>query len=803
MNKCIKKIIFIFCLYVFSFGIIFAQNQDGQGVDRYALYVASNLGGEDRATLRYAGSDAEKLSQTMIELGGVKKQNSFVLIDSTKEEIDGAFRNITAIMNNAKENAKRVEFLFYYSGHSDENALLLGEEAYDYSELKAKISDIPSDVHVVVLDSCFSGNFIRAKGGTRQKSFLVDDSSVVKGHAYLSSSSETESSQESDDIEASYFTQALITGLRGAADTSGDNRVSLNELYYYAFNETLKQTETSAIGTQHPSFDITLVGSGDLVLTDISTAESVLVLPPETQGRFLVRTLEGKLAAEINKPHGTVMSLALPAGFYSVTLIGDEVTTQAQVKLAKNEVYTLNSNDHTKIALSQGVGKGEENVASTNRPTFEDDLKIENIAKQDELNKVAGTAPRYLTDEEIEAILNDDFVEFDDDEKEVFDFVRDLFSSSTSSNGNSLKFSDIGTNYLNCNMPKSNLDINIFSSNDGNKDGRIVISSIASINHCVQGIQLSGISSVAKSTVQGVQFSGISNVANKSMFGFQIAGISNVVNGKMQGFQITGISNVANDGMQGFQVSGIVNIAKGKFMGIQSSGLVNVAGDIQGYQTTGLVNVADKIQGVQASNFINIANEIKGVQFGVINIAKSNTGVAFGLINIVKDGIVDPAFYWENDDMFIQFQSGTNAFYTTFLAGTNENFAFDYGILGAGIGTRIGKGFLGLDIELLAKQLVNYSYVNDLSKIKTKDLDDFKNKYAEMVLPYMYPSGRLALNLRFGKNFGIFFSANADLQIVGENDKAFENRNTGNVKLHEFDNMSFKTHTSCSFGFKF
>ena len=191
MNKCVKKFILIFGFFAISLGIIFAQNQDGQGVERYALYVASNLGGEDRATLRYAGSDAEKLSQTMIELGGVKKQNSFVLIDSTKDEIDGAFRNITAIMNNAKENAKRVEFLFYYSGHSDENALLLGEEAYDYSELKAKISDIPSDVHVVVLDSCFSGNFIRAKGGTRQKSFLVDDSSVVKGHAYLSSSSET------------------------------------------------------------------------------------------------------------------------------------------------------------------------------------------------------------------------------------------------------------------------------------------------------------------------------------------------------------------------------------------------------------------------------------------------------------------------------------------------------------------------------------------------------------------------------------------------------------------------------------
>ena len=186
-----KKNIISILLIIFAIFAIFPQNQEGQGVERYALYIASNLGGEDRATLRYAGSDAEKLSETMIELGGVKKQNSFVLVDSTKAEIDGAFRNITAIINNSKSSAKRVEFLFYYSGHSDENALLLGEETYDYSELKAKISDVPSDVHVVVLDSCFSGNFIRAKGGSRQKSFLVDDSSVVKGHAYLSSSSET------------------------------------------------------------------------------------------------------------------------------------------------------------------------------------------------------------------------------------------------------------------------------------------------------------------------------------------------------------------------------------------------------------------------------------------------------------------------------------------------------------------------------------------------------------------------------------------------------------------------------------
>ena len=79
------------------------------------------------------------------------------------------------------------------------------------------------------MDSCYSGNFIRTKGGQHRKPFLIDDSSVVTGHAYLSSSSDKESSQESDEIESSYFTNAMITGLRGAADASGDNKVTLND----------------------------------------------------------------------------------------------------------------------------------------------------------------------------------------------------------------------------------------------------------------------------------------------------------------------------------------------------------------------------------------------------------------------------------------------------------------------------------------------------------------------------------------------------------------------------------------------
>ena len=755
MKKSIIALLLI--LNLFQFGV-FAQNQEGQGVERYALYIASNLGGEDRATLRYAGSDAEKLSATMIELGGVKKQNSFVLIDSTKAEIDGAFNNIAAIINNSKTDAKRVEFLFYYSGHSDENALLLGEEAYDYSELKAKISSIPSDVHVVVLDSCFSGNFIRAKGGSRQKSFLVDDSSVVKGHAYLSSSSETESSQESDDIEASYFTQALITGLRGAADTSGDNRVSLNELYYYAFNETLKQTETSAIGTQHPSFDITLVGSGDLVLTDISTAEAVLVLPPESHGRFLVRNIEGKLAAEINKAEGTVTSLALPTGFYTVTLIGDKATAQAQVKLAKNDIYTVKTDSLSQIALSQGVARGSSEGETTNRPSSTN-TELE--------EKLPGTSPNYLTDEEIDAILygktenkdsqnteeaqnNNQGADSEDSRKKLTDEEIDALLSNTSKKDVSFNCTNWKTNFYFGLLPGIG-----FPSNS--KDVRIALSPLVSSQHCIQGFQVNGLVGIIENNLQGVQVSGLVNISK----------------GNVQGIQIAGLTNISTGNLTGVQYAGLVNISKGTTKGVQVAGLVN------------------------------IADEITGVQVGLINLAQKNTGVSVGLINIIKDGIFDPAFYWANDEFFIQYQGGTNFFYTTFLAGVNKNFNFDYGVLGMGIGTRIGKDFLGLDLELLNYQVLDENLGSDLATLKETDSDSSLDEIGTVFNSYSYPSFRATLNFRFNKNFGVFLSFNSDFETVGKNQQAFENRPSTNTKSFNLGDKEIIAHTYFSFGLKF
>ena len=337
-------------------------------VERYALYVAANDGGSGRESLRYAVMDANRLAMTMSEIGGVKAENSLILTDPGRGRIDEAFDSFARQVRDNKGRSKRTEFIFYYSGHSNEKELLLGKDSYSYADLKESLDRVPTDVHVVMLDSCFSGSFIRTKGGSRQKPFLMDDASTVQGHAYLSSSSAHESSQESDAIQASYFTHSLVTGLRGAADTSGDQKVSLNELYYYAFNDTLLKTEKSNYGPQHPSFNITLVGSGDLVLTDISEADSVIIFPLEAAGQYFIRTPEGQLVSEINKIEGTELALALQDGTYVISLITPTRTTQSTVALGKGQRLILSGEEFRVVTRSEGRPRGDENAESADKP---------------------------------------------------------------------------------------------------------------------------------------------------------------------------------------------------------------------------------------------------------------------------------------------------------------------------------------------------------------------------------------------------------------------------------------------------
>jgi hypothetical protein len=94
----------------------------------------------------------------------------------------------------SKADYGRVEFIFYYSGHSDEDYILLGDEKISYKNLRDTINGINADVRIAILDSCASGAFTRIKGGKKRLPFLMDSAYDMRGFAVMTSSSANEAS---------------------------------------------------------------------------------------------------------------------------------------------------------------------------------------------------------------------------------------------------------------------------------------------------------------------------------------------------------------------------------------------------------------------------------------------------------------------------------------------------------------------------------------------------------------------------------------------------------------------------------
>jgi len=285
---------------------------------RLALLVGANHGTPDRPALRYAVRDAKRFGRVLTAMGGVAAGDVTVLEEPSAASFRAALGRLGRDAGAAREAASRVEVLVYFSGHADDLGLMLGSERLDYPDLRRAIRAMPVDVGIAVLDACASGAITRLKGGSAQAPFLSDVSMDVKGYAFLASSAEGEAAQESDRLGGSYFTQALLTGMRGAADVSGDGRVTLGEAYQFAFNETLSQTTTSQGGAQHPSYDIKMAGTGDVVMTDVRRISASLILGAEYDGRFYVLDDGEQLVAELHKPAGRVMELGLEPGEYRV-----------------------------------------------------------------------------------------------------------------------------------------------------------------------------------------------------------------------------------------------------------------------------------------------------------------------------------------------------------------------------------------------------------------------------------------------------------------------------------------------------
>lgn len=589
-------------------------------IERYVLVAGANDGGADRLKLRYANSDARAVARVFEDIGGVERKRLRILEDPSPEQLLAAIKEFNDKISTRRTPGIRSELFFYYSGHSDEYGLLLREQQLNYKTLREALLGVQTDIHVAILDSCASGAFTRTKGGRKKPPFLVDASNKVKGHAFLTSSSADEAAQESDAIGGSFFTHYFITALRGAADSSRDKKISLNEAYQFAFHETLARTEQSVAGAQHAAYDIQLVGAGDLVLTDISNTEASLTISDNVKGRLFIRGGNNQLVAELNKTSNKPVQLALEPDNYHITIQQDDRSLRSQKSLRRHEHLLLADADLEEFLREETVSRGplEQSIDSEidRIQTLMSDKQFTDIR----FRFAYGTDSAYYSnniDDVNKTRLQFDFQLLPNPAKLVDGLSAGLFLDlvDTGLNGAQLSlFGNINKGFMNGAQASYG-----FNWNRG----------------LVNGMQASTFINFNEDRMHGLQAAGIANVSER-LRGMQTAGIVNVSKNQTEGMQVAGITNIGLGRGRGFQVAGLVNYARQEFRGLQVSGVYNHL--IYGRAAQiGTVNYAVELDGAQIG-VVNWTESLDGVAIGLVNRANDITGITLGPVNIIKGG---------------------------------------------------------------------------------------------------------------------------------------------------------------------
>lgn len=328
---------------------------------RIAVVVGNNEGHDPARRLRYAERDAAKMYGTLVQLSGFSAEHSKLLLGRSVSEVRRALQDAEARAHTlARAQRASSLLLFYYSGHADGSVLELGQSELGFVELRSFLRSSAARVRVAFIDSCQSGRLVSLKGGQRAPPYQLHVASEMasSGYAVVTSSAADELSQESEEVRGSYFTHFLVSGLRGAADRSGDGRVTLDEAYRFVYARTLARTSTSVAGSQHPMYDFRLAGRGEIVLAS-AIGHNRVTVQSQRRGRLIVVNQSANaVAAEGDVTPGTPLALSLPPGAYRVYLVQEGAAWSAPVTLESGESAALADAAFKPHTLRRSVVKG-------------------------------------------------------------------------------------------------------------------------------------------------------------------------------------------------------------------------------------------------------------------------------------------------------------------------------------------------------------------------------------------------------------------------------------------------------------
>lgn len=322
---------------------------------RYAIVIGSDRGDVDEETLRFAETDADRMAQVLEKLGGVEPTDLSLLHEPSADTVR---RTLDEVAGRIDEHDDVAVVFVYYSGHADAQDLHLAGTRLPLIELHDSVEAMSADVRLLVLDACRSGEITRTRGATPADPFeiVAEDRMRSEGMAVITSAAAGEDAQESDRLQGGVFTHHFVNGLRGAADSSGDSRVTLTEAYRYTYARTV-MTTSRAPELQHPSYAFELRGEDDLVLTSLESSTSYGRLRLEEAGDYvLFDPRNPDVVLEFEVPEGGVV--LVPAGKYIVRRRLPDRVYQARVDVEADTVSLVQKADLIQQSLGTTARRG-------------------------------------------------------------------------------------------------------------------------------------------------------------------------------------------------------------------------------------------------------------------------------------------------------------------------------------------------------------------------------------------------------------------------------------------------------------
>lgn len=305
---------------------------------RVAVLVGANSAPAGRRELRFAQADAQRVAETLQLAGRFAPADVHVLLDPSPAALLALLGQVAAQLDARADNL----LVFYYSGHSDGQALYPHGETLALADVRERLLRIRARVRVGILDTCRGGSWTQAKDLSLGPPLPAADLAALssEGNVLVAASAGFEDAHEAEAVGGSFFTHHLSAGLSGAADRSGDGDITVQEAYEYARERTVRDSARYAPVPQHPSFSIDLRGRQDVVLTTLQSHSNALELVQTDGPLEVIQLASGRTVAETTRGAQRAR-LVLPTGRYLIRRLASDRIYSKQVDLNAGGVTTL------------------------------------------------------------------------------------------------------------------------------------------------------------------------------------------------------------------------------------------------------------------------------------------------------------------------------------------------------------------------------------------------------------------------------------------------------------------------------